>query len=183
MESFSALLAICAGNSQSPVEFPTQRPVTRSFDVFFDLRPNKQLSKQWWDWWFGTQSCPLWRHSNAVNSNRSNSLEPYYSGQTWRFFCPCDFEIWRTTLKNSRAPVLFHFKLSVSFRSHPWIQTGVTFRKYPNWGKICFDICNLELWPLIWTFCMDITSVNGIYSWRFYYDTTTGTLIKSVTDK
>ena len=28
------------------------RPVTRSFDVFFDLRLNKQLSKQWWGWWF-----------------------------------------------------------------------------------------------------------------------------------
>ena len=26
-------------------EFPTQRPVTRSFDVYFDLRPNKRLSK------------------------------------------------------------------------------------------------------------------------------------------
>ena len=30
-----------------PGEFPTQRPVTRSFDVFFDLHPNKRLSKQW----------------------------------------------------------------------------------------------------------------------------------------
>ena len=39
METFSALLALCAGNS--PVsEFPAQRPVTRSFDVFFDLRLN-----------------------------------------------------------------------------------------------------------------------------------------------
>ena len=36
METFSALLAICAGNSPVPGEFPTQRPVTRSFDVFFD---------------------------------------------------------------------------------------------------------------------------------------------------
>ena len=35
METFSALLAICAGNSPVPGEFPTQRPVTRSFDVFF----------------------------------------------------------------------------------------------------------------------------------------------------
>ena len=35
-------------------EFPTQRPVTRSFDVFFELRPNKQLSKQPWGWWFET---------------------------------------------------------------------------------------------------------------------------------
>ena len=38
METFSALLAICAGNSSVPGEFPTQRPVTRSFDVFVDLR-------------------------------------------------------------------------------------------------------------------------------------------------
>ena len=40
METFSALLAICAGNSPITGEFPTQRPVTRSFDAFFDLRPN-----------------------------------------------------------------------------------------------------------------------------------------------
>ena len=35
VETFSALLAICAGNSLVPGEIPTQRPVTRSFDVFF----------------------------------------------------------------------------------------------------------------------------------------------------
>ena len=40
METFSALLAICAGNSPVTGEFPARRPVTRSFDVFFDLRPN-----------------------------------------------------------------------------------------------------------------------------------------------
>ena len=34
METFSALLAICARNSPVAGEFPTQRPVTRSFDVF-----------------------------------------------------------------------------------------------------------------------------------------------------
>ena len=48
METFSALLAICAGNSPGTGEFPAQRPVTRSFDVFFDhvdLRLNKRLSK------------------------------------------------------------------------------------------------------------------------------------------
>ena len=65
METFSALLAICAENSPVPGEFPTQRPVTRSFDVYFDLRPNKRLSKQSWGWWFETQSRPLWRHRNA----------------------------------------------------------------------------------------------------------------------
>ena len=46
METFSALLAICAGNSLVPDEFPIQRPVTQSFDVYFDLRPDKWLSKQ-----------------------------------------------------------------------------------------------------------------------------------------
>ena len=64
METFSASLAICAGNSPAIGEFPTQRPVTRSFDVFFALLLNKRLSKQWWGWWFETPSCPLWRHCN-----------------------------------------------------------------------------------------------------------------------
>ena len=62
METFSALLAICAGNSPVPGEFPAQRTVTRSFDVFFELHPNKRLSKQRWGWWFETPLCPLWHH-------------------------------------------------------------------------------------------------------------------------
>ena len=65
MEAFSALLALCAGNSPVPGEFPAQRPVTRSCDVFLDLRLNKRLSKQSWGWWFETQSGSLWRHCNA----------------------------------------------------------------------------------------------------------------------
>ena len=65
METFSALLAICAGNSPVPGEFPAHRPVTRSFGVFFDLRLNKRLSKQSWGWWFETLPRPLWRHNNG----------------------------------------------------------------------------------------------------------------------
>ena len=45
-------------------EFPAQKPVTRTFDVFVDLRPNKRLSKQSWGWWFEMPSRPLWRHRN-----------------------------------------------------------------------------------------------------------------------
>ena len=45
----------------------TQRPVTRSFDVFFDLHLNKRLSKQSWGWWSGTPSLSLWRHYNDKN--------------------------------------------------------------------------------------------------------------------
>ena len=64
METFSALLALCAGNSPFAGEFPAQRPVTRSFDAFFDLRLNKRFSKQPWGWWFETPSCSLLRHCN-----------------------------------------------------------------------------------------------------------------------
>ena len=66
MEALSALLSICAGNSPVTGEFPTQRPVTRSFDVFFDVCLNKRLSKQSWGWWFGTPSRPLWRNCNTA---------------------------------------------------------------------------------------------------------------------
>ena len=71
METFSALLAICAWNSPVPGEFPAQGPVTRSFDIFFDLRLNKRLSKQSWGWWFETPSCSLWRHCQQT------------------YYCPC----------------------------------------------------------------------------------------------
>ena len=66
MEAFSALLALCAGNSPVSDEFPAQRPVTRSFDVFFDLRLIKRLRKHSRGWWFETLSRPLWRHCNET---------------------------------------------------------------------------------------------------------------------
>ena len=73
IETFSALLAICARNSPVPGEFPAQRPVTRSFDVFFDLRLNNWLSKQSWGWWFETLSRPLWRHCNEEKVSRQRN--------------------------------------------------------------------------------------------------------------
>ena len=57
-------------------EFPAQRPVTRGFDVFFDLCPNKRLSKQWWGWWFETPSWSLWCHRNGLAHN---------FGRIWRY--------------------------------------------------------------------------------------------------
>ena len=61
METFSALLAPCAGNSPVPGEFPAQRPVTRRFDVLFDPRLNKRLNKQSLGWWYELPSVSLWR--------------------------------------------------------------------------------------------------------------------------
>ena len=62
METFSILLVLCVGNSLG--EFTSQRPVTRIFDVFFDLRLNKRLSKQPRRCWLETPSRSLWRHWN-----------------------------------------------------------------------------------------------------------------------
>ena len=56
------------GKFTGPGDFPTQRPVTRSFDVFFDLRLNKRLSKQPWGWWFEPPSWSLWRHRNVTSN-------------------------------------------------------------------------------------------------------------------
>ena len=87
METFSASLAFCAGNSPVTVGFPSWRTVRWSFDVFFDLRLNKRLIKQSWSGWFETPSCnydvttlpPIKIESNVskstglINSFGSNS--------------------------------------------------------------------------------------------------------------
>ena len=90
MEIFSALLAILAGNSPVPGEFPTQRPVTRSFDVFFDLHLNKQLSKQSWGWWFEMLSRPLWGHCNGMHwLHMSETPKPIWeTGLSWYYSYP-----------------------------------------------------------------------------------------------
>ena len=52
-------------SSNRKIFLHAQRPVTQSFDVFFDMCPNKRLSKQSWSWWFQTPSRPLLRHCNV----------------------------------------------------------------------------------------------------------------------
>ena len=70
------------GEFTGPGEFPAQRPVTWCFDVFFDLRLNKRLSKQPWGWWFEMPSWSLWRQCNAVDCAqwRSAWALPYHFG-------------------------------------------------------------------------------------------------------
>ena len=80
METVSALLAICAGNSPVPGEFPAQRPATRSFDVFFDLRLNERLGKQSWGWWFETLLLPLWHHCNVNITNYGMKNMKHFRG-------------------------------------------------------------------------------------------------------
>ena len=63
---------------RSSVNCPHKGQVTRSFDVLFDLRLNKQLSKLWWGWWFETPTHPLWRrwiaHGFVLSTVASGTL-------------------------------------------------------------------------------------------------------------
>ena len=76
-EIFFALLDFCAGNSPLTGEFPSRKTVTRSFDVFFDLRLNKRLSKQSRRRWFETPLRFLWRHCNILTVD-TGPLLPHY---------------------------------------------------------------------------------------------------------
>ena len=77
METFSALLAICAGNSPVTGEFTSQRPVTRSFDFSLICALNKRLNKQSWGWWFEAPSRSLWRHCNATGERNKGAVRRY----------------------------------------------------------------------------------------------------------
>ena len=77
------VISLLCGKSPVTGEFPAQRPVTRSFDVFFYLRPNKRLSTQSWGWWFDTPSRSLWRHFNEFRIQlfadcRASSPQQYH---------------------------------------------------------------------------------------------------------
>ena len=73
IETFSALLALCAGNSPVTGEFPSQRPVTLTFNIFFGLHLNKLLSKRLRRQWFEMPLCLLWRHCNECQQRKQQN--------------------------------------------------------------------------------------------------------------
>ena len=124
MKTFSALLAFCAGNSPVHGEFPAQRPVTRSFDVFFDLRLNKGLSKQSRGWWFETLSGPLWRHSNDLQ----------YPGSMWHSHRLLMDIHWKSSTRSIKWFRLCHEGMVSKDKMHQWhvslpleVSFGVSF--------------------------------------------------------
>ena len=96
------------------------------------------------------------------------SLETPNLGQNRWCFVPCDLEIWCMTLNNNRAPLLCYFKLYASFRSHRWIQAGVTVRKRPIWVIIdeFFSRVTLQfdVWPLNKANLRDLKAATGLLS-------------------
>ena len=108
--------------------------------------------------------------SPSRNQSLSQSLGTINSGPN-QVFGPYDLEIWQMTLKKCRTSVLCQLNLCASFRCHLWIQTRVTVLKHSKLGKMCFDLCDLDLWCLILTFCMDITFLYENSCWKFLNDT------------
>ena len=87
METFSELLALCEWNPPLsggfPSQSPSQRPVTRSFHAFFNLRLNIRLGKLSRRRWFETPSRSLWRH----HKEWSNHMHRWISQRNHRG-CP-----------------------------------------------------------------------------------------------
>ena len=139
--NISSLLALCAGNSLVTGEFPSQRPVTRSFDVFFDLRLNTRLSKQSWCWWFETPSRPLWRHCNIsrpgwalrLAADRTKQFPLTYRGPNKVVaFMQTAFENW--SLLNWIYDVLT--KISLKFVPESPIDHTSLLEQLMNWRPI-----------------------------------------------
>ena len=96
------------GEFTGPGEFPRQRPVTRSFDVVFDLRLNKRLSKQPWDWWFETPSWSLWRQCNVPRQPEIVCSKHFLLGcgrEQIKIYI--EFEMWKTIV--STMCLTLHF--------------------------------------------------------------------------
>ena len=72
------------------------------------------------------------------------------------------------TLKNEMAPLLRKIKPCASFRRHVWISN---WNYGPETAKFGVDLCDIDLWPLTLTFCIDVTSVIGNNSWHIHDDT------------
>ena len=160
METFSALLAICAGNSpvtallaicveNSPVtgEFPAQRPVRRSFDVFCDLHLNKRLSKKSWGRWFETPSRPLCRHCNDQPCRFLHNNNKSWITQNTRYIFVSFWHITIYTIRHSylRLFCIMYFSHFGRFRRCRIISTRELqcFIK-PNMFCLILDTYNLS---------------------------------------
>ena len=106
------------GNSPVTGEFPAQKPVMRSFDVFFDLHPNKRLSKQWWGWWFETPWRSFWRHCNGDSTRPASDNGRFSSGTTsYATICVYCNKFKHTLLRNVfKCVKLFNVLLQVRSR-------------------------------------------------------------------
>ena len=118
-------------------KFPSQRPVTRSFDVFFDLCLNKRFSKQSLGWWFETPSSSLWRYCNGQIATAIREWLPQVG---------------------KLSPVYF---TSYSQQGNCPIASQVTFRDMSRTGqRYCLVMRGIKQSPHLW--CFYVVSLNKV---------------------
>ena len=143
METFSALLALCVGNSPVTGEFPSQRPVTRSLDVFFDLRLNKRLSKQPRRWWFETPLGPLWRHHNEV---KVPTLGVHWQRPQKKCNYPHLHQCWRLVFN---LGCLLFIHISRNNVTHwPLEELNACYNVIRDTHVVCVSVNIKSLWPI-----------------------------------
>ena len=120
------LLALCVGNSPVTDEFPSQKPVMQSLNIFFDLRLHKRLSKQSRCRRFETPLCSLWCDCNVRSISLCYQVESNISIIHLRCKSPPPQKNPKKTTTLQRQLVLdnsftFHFSLSFSDNISLWI--------------------------------------------------------------
>ena len=132
---------------QSTGGFPSQRPVTRSFDVFFHLRLNKRLSKQSRRLWFETPSRSLWRHCNGC------------------FWCVLLFRsaIWNHPMACARTQMSCHTTISIRCQHVRW-NAGQNTRCLPVAADtiICQNVVLVSTLYIVHTFWFNYRQVSNI---------------------
>ena len=125
-----------------PGEFPAQRPVTRGFDVFFDLCPNKRLSKQPWGWWFETPSWSLWSHCNELTPT-FDILPDNYGIQSKHTYAFVSFILF----------CLYHLPIEFDMINLPTLfrvtSLPLKLLKLPGTSKIAKQSTNVCIFPVV----------------------------------
>ena len=116
----------------------TQRTLTRRFDISFDLRPNKRLSKQPWGWWFEMSSWSLWRQCDVKIL--------HWSGSTSALVMACSLKAPRYNLSQCWLIV----------SKVPWHSPEVNFTRnafnYYNWIE-GYLFPGTKKWPIfVWPY-------------------------------
>ena len=132
MGTFSASLALCTGNSPFTDEFPWQSPVTRSFDVFYDLRLNKRSNAQSIRWWFEMPSHWLWRHCSGESFDIASASDKYrYIHHAGSLSIMIHLSVAITTQHNITRTLCVHDSWGVFYINRP--RRWMIMKNLQNW--------------------------------------------------
>ena len=148
IETFFALLAFRVGNSPVTGDFPPRRLVMRSFDGFFDLRLNQQLSKHWWNWWFETLWRSLWRHCNARRC--CHASQRVTDREKLAFTCIVTSRLWRQLSINCVLISVFRERLAMLTEENSTPKCNIYVCLYSiHSQQICVHVYDTVIWSAL----------------------------------